>query len=1294
MKFIGDDVNETSTGSGTVNLTGDVTSSGNATTLSAAQTNITSIFATDLIIGEDDQTCIDFGTPNSIKLKLNNTDEITIAGHSMYPTSDNGIALGTSSKGWSDLWLASGAVINWDGGGYVTSFANTIYIGINSNGNDVQIRGGTSGSYLFWDESIDNLSAQGGATITATTAVTATTAATAITAITSANVTTNANLTGDVTSLGNATTIASAQTNITSIFAAGLVIGEDSETCIDFGTPDEIDFKINNVTEISLSASSIYPTTNDGISLGSATNMWSDLFLAYGATINFAGGDVIFTHSPNTLVFGASGNGSDFICFGDTSTHYLMWDASSNNLQGHLGATITATTAASLTTPRAINGVDFDGSAPITVTSAGSTLSDTVPVSKGGTGNTTLASDSILTGNGASAITAESELSFSSSLNTLYIGADNGDIMNIKRKDHGNGGGGTLSIKGSNGGGTNSNAGVLKFYGGQSTGTGNGGDIEFWTAAAGGTSGSSLNGFGFLSRLKIDADGGITISGDLNILGSITSTSDSLTHGDATIFGNDIVFEGTTDDAHEATLSGGNPTSDITITLPASTGILALQNEDTTGNAATATYATSAGSATLAGGVLSVGNLSGDVTSVNRVTTIADDSVTEDKLANTLLAEIDANTAKVDLTVDGSGTVHANNYTDTIYTHPNHSGDVTSTADGVTVISAASVHHSMLNDDIITGQGAHLVPQQDDEFLIYDRSAGTVNKIAFTDFEDEIFGNVSGDATVAAGGALTIADDSITEDKLGNTILAEIDANTLKTTSTGSITAATSIFNAALSVGYNATSAIDFSTANKIKLVAGGNTMLTIRNDSVVPGSTNPTLGSTSAPWPSLVLDDGGVINFNSGDITLTHTANTLTLAGGTLVSTLTGDVTGNADTATALTSGAKTIDGLLTLEGNLRVGGANSTGNNWVSIDCQNGTDSTGGGISFYETGAYDVDTPQYGAKIVYNEVTDTLSIGTIQNNVYLKQLSFIRNLSRTYVAGDLFVSDVSPLIYVTDTSTVVTSGDTLGTVAFKNEDDDSTTARLKVIATEDHASGTNGGSKWEFMVTPDGTSTEVAALTIGQDKSLTVEGTIELGDASDTTIARSGAGTVTIAGNEVQLQGTNTGQYIEYPIRDLGTYLFYLYHDDYWYSAGTSTMAILGTSTAPGAISSTNSKYQSRLGVYTAMEACTLKKLTFTFYWYSSTVSTADIDFGFSKFNPITDGTAASIPMNAITATDHNGTYTENKPYQVTFTFSGNNGTLAAGDAFAFHMRTTGGVSSQRITVYGGAVLSIELN
>ena len=48
-----------------------------------------------------------------------------------------------------------------------------------------------------------------------------------------------------------------------------------------------------------------------------------------------------------------------------------------------------AGTATALQTARAINGVNFDGTAAITVPAAGSTLSDTVPIGKGGTGQVT-----------------------------------------------------------------------------------------------------------------------------------------------------------------------------------------------------------------------------------------------------------------------------------------------------------------------------------------------------------------------------------------------------------------------------------------------------------------------------------------------------------------------------------------------------------------------------------------------------------------------------------------------------------------------------------------------------------------------------------------------------------------------------------------------------------------------------------------------------------------------------------------------------------------------------------------
>jgi len=59
-------------------------------------------------------------------------------------------------------------------------------------------------------------------------------------------------------------------------------------------------------------------------------------------------------------------------------------------------------------------------------------------------------------------------------------------------------------------------------------------------------------------------------------------------------------------------------------------------------------------------------------------------------------------------------------------------------------------------DAFTAGSSLH---QTQDHFLFSDN--GTEKKITFSDLEDAIFGNVSGDAAIAAGGALTIANDAV-----------------------------------------------------------------------------------------------------------------------------------------------------------------------------------------------------------------------------------------------------------------------------------------------------------------------------------------------------------------------------------------------------------------------------------------------------------------------------------------------------------------------------------------------------
>ena len=83
---------------------------------------------------------------------------------------------------------------------------------------------------------------------------------------------------GAITVEGTAVLLAGAQTGITSILATDLIIGEDAQTAIDFGTADEIDFKAANAARLTLTAATLYPVTTNQISLGTASLEFKDAF--------------------------------------------------------------------------------------------------------------------------------------------------------------------------------------------------------------------------------------------------------------------------------------------------------------------------------------------------------------------------------------------------------------------------------------------------------------------------------------------------------------------------------------------------------------------------------------------------------------------------------------------------------------------------------------------------------------------------------------------------------------------------------------------------------------------------------------------------------------------------------------------------------------------------------------------------------------------------------------------------------------------------------------------------------
>ncbi len=125
-------------------------------------------------------------------------------------------------------------------------------------------------------------------------------------------------------------------------------------------------------------------------------------------------------------------------------------------------------------------------------------VSGTLPVANGGTGFTSLAADSILTGNGSSAIVAESYLTYSTTDEELIIGNPDAGDAQISRRDSS---------------GTDTAGGKLIISAGAATGDAAGGAIEFHSSVAG-SSGSSVQSTAEVATISKDGDlsldGGIT----------------------------------------------------------------------------------------------------------------------------------------------------------------------------------------------------------------------------------------------------------------------------------------------------------------------------------------------------------------------------------------------------------------------------------------------------------------------------------------------------------------------------------------------------------------------------------------------------------------------------------------------------------------------------------------------------------------------------------------------------------------------------------------------------------------
>ena len=139
------------------------------------------------------------------------------------------------------------------------------------------------------------------------------------------------------------------------------------------------------------------------------------------------------------------------------------------------------------------------------------------------------------------------------------------------------------------------------------------------------------------------------------------------------------------------------------------------------------------------------------------------------------------------------------------------------------------------------------------------------------------------------------------------------------------VTNITSMTNASLKMGRDTDNLIDFATTdNEIILRVAGVNEINVAANALSPvTSDGAALGTTSLMWSDLFAASGSVINFNNGDMTITHSSNTLTVAGGTFATAALTATTGvfsgilKTDDATEATS---TTDGSLQTDGGLSV--------------------------------------------------------------------------------------------------------------------------------------------------------------------------------------------------------------------------------------------------------------------------------------------------------------------------------------------------------------------------------------
>jgi hypothetical protein len=246
-------------------------------------------------------------------------NEVRLDGTALSPVTNDGNALGTSSLGWSDLFLASGGVINFNAGDVtLTHSANTLAFagassGYSFSGGNVLIGDTTSRAF--------NGTTQPAVQVLGTDVATAGIGAIRYAASTGGSFLYLSKSRG--AAVGTDTVVQALDQLGTILFSgydgSSYLTAASIRSYVD-GTPGVTDMPggLQFLTRAAgaggaltvraqiTAAGNVQPGANDGGALGVSGTAWSDLFLASGGVINFNAGDATITHSSNLISFGGA----------------------------------------------------------------------------------------------------------------------------------------------------------------------------------------------------------------------------------------------------------------------------------------------------------------------------------------------------------------------------------------------------------------------------------------------------------------------------------------------------------------------------------------------------------------------------------------------------------------------------------------------------------------------------------------------------------------------------------------------------------------------------------------------------------------------------------------------------------------------------------------------------------------------------------------------------------------------------------------------------------------------------